>query len=137
MSGTMEVQGALYQQAATALAGKSVAWPGKSFTPGSSAWYRVSFVTTEQPVAAEVGVNGRNRHTGMLQIDVFYPKANQGEGQVRQEGERIAATMKRGDVFTSGGQNVRITSSAASRCFEEEEWLHVPVKIWWRADIEN
>lgn len=134
MSGTLAVQGALYQQAAVALAGKSVAWPGKSFTPGSTAWYRVSFVTTEQPVAAEIGVNGRNRHTGMLQIDVFYPKANQGEGLVRQEAERVASLFKRGDVLSS---LVRITSSAASRCFEEESWLHVPVKIWWRADIEN
>lgn len=137
MSGTLAVQGALYAQAATALAGKSVAWPGKSFTPSASAWYRVSYTTTDEPIAAEVGTAGRNRHTGMLQIDVFYPKANQGEGPVRQEGERIAATMKRGDVFTSGGQSVRITSSAASRCFEEEEWLHVPVKIWWRADVAN
>lgn len=137
MSGTMDVQGALYTQAASALAGKSVAWPGKSFAPSSTAWYRVSFVTTEEPVAAEIGTNGRNRHTGMLEIEVFYPKSNAGEGAVRTEGERIAATMKRGDVFTSNGQNVRITSSAASRCYEEEEWLRVPVMIWWRADVAN
>lgn len=137
MSGTMEVQAALYQQAALVLEGKEVAWPGKSFDPGSTAWYRVSFVTSEQPTAAELGDYGRNRHEGVLQIDVFYPKSNTGEGPVRQEGERIAAAIKRGDVLTSGGQNVRITSSAASRCYEEEEWLHVPVKIFWRADVAN
>lgn len=137
MSGTMEVQKALYQQSATALTGKDVAWPGKSFDPGSTAWYRVSFVTTEQPLAAEVGPAGRNRHTGMLQIDVFYPKANVGEGPVRQEGERIAALFKRGTVLSHSGQNVRITSCAAGRCIEEDEWLHVPVKIWWRADVAN
>ena len=137
MSGTMDVQGALYAQAASALAGKSVAWPGKSFTPSSTAWYRVSFVTTEEPVAAEIGVNGRNRHIGFLFIDVFYPKENTGEGFVRTEAERIAALFKRGDVLTQNGQNVRIESGAASRCFEEENWLHVPVKIRWRADVAN
>lgn len=137
MSGTMEVQSALYAQAATALAGKSVAWPGKSFTPSASAWYRVSYTTTEEPIAAEVGTAGRNRHTGFLQIDVFYPKDNTGEGPVRQEGERIAALFKRGDVLNYNSQNVRIESGAASRCYEEEEWLHVPVKIRWRADVAN
>lgn len=141
MSGTLEVQGAL-QAHAVHPAGANlpvgrIAWPGKQFNPGSTAWYRVSFTTAQRPPRAAIGEGAAVRHTGMLQIDVFYPKSGYGDGPVRQEAERIAAAYKSGTSLDSYGAPVRIESSAAGSVDEEDIWLRVPVRIWWRADVAN
>lgn len=141
MSGTFEVLAALQAHAVSPtganISGSRIAWPGKAFDPGTTAWYRASFTPTEQPVMAEVGLSARVRHRGVFQIDVYYPKGNYGDGALRQEAERIAAAYKAGTSLSSSGVYTRIESAAAGRTKEEEAWLSVAVQVWWRADVGN
>lgn len=144
MSGTREVQGALFSHIVSTtganLTSSLVKWPGKTFDPESPAvtkWYRVTFVPPEQPYRAAVGQEAAVRHTGFLQIDLFYRKTDNGDGAIRTEAEAVAAAFKSGTSLSYSGVYVNITSSAAGKTIEEEAWLHVPVKIWWWADVAN
>ncbi len=139
MNGTLDVLAALQARLVSStganVSSSNVAWPGKEFIPGTTNWYRVTFTPTEQPVLAAVANASPVRYVGVFQIDVFYPKQNYGDGTIRTEAERIVTFYKTGTIIIYNGKQIYIDSASAGKTDEEETWLHVPIKIWWRADI--
>lgn len=140
MSGTTEIRAALIEWITNAgganLTASRVAWENKKFVPGSTRWYRVTFLPGE-PRAAAIGVSSQNRHVGVMQIDVFDPP-NVGDVVTQAEAERIVTAFKRGTTLAYSGVSVRCERTYRGPGDNSDpSWFHVPVKIEWRADVAN
>lgn len=141
MSGTYEVQAALITQLTAASPGAavsaaSVQWENRPFTPTiGTRWYRATFMPAE-PSAAAVSASGANRHRGVFQVDVFDPP-DLGHNAGVVEAERIVACFKRGTSLTYSGVTVVVDKAYRLPAVQEPEWYHVPVRVFFRADVTN
>ena len=140
MAGSNEIQTALITRLTAASPGAAVpsaslSVPNYAFTPGSTRWYRATFLPGES-VAAAVGVDAQNRHVGIFQVDIFDPKG-QGDGLSRQEAERIVSCFKRGTILHCTGGSFIIEKAYRAAGTEEGDWYQTPVIIQWRGDVAN
>ncbi len=141
MSGTTEIRAALIGRLVAASPGagissSSVAWENKDFNPASARWYRVAFLPGE-PRAAAIGTDAQNRHVGIFQIDIMSP-TGAGDVPAQTEAERIAACYKRGTVLTSSGVSVIIDKAyRMPGDSSDPAWYRIPVRVQWRADVDN
>jgi len=117
----------------------SIAWEDKPFSPGSTRWYRATFLPGK-PSAAAIGTEAANRVYGVFIVDVFDPSGSgtASADATAVEAERIAAAYKRGTVLTSGAQAVRMNRAYRSAGDNyDPKWHHVAAVIEWQADVAN
>lgn len=110
-----------------------IAWPNKGFkpTPGT-AWLRPSILPAET-IQETLGDSGVNRHSGLLQIDVFWPAGEGIERPVEVAGALIKH-FKRGTVLAGSTFYVRVpTPPSRATHRDETNWCQVPVLIPWLA----
>jgi hypothetical protein len=114
----------------------AVAWPNKPFSPSQGeAWLRMTVLPAET-FAAAVGSAAANRHSGLLQIDVFWPP---GEGLKAplELADEIAAHFKRGSSI-SGAVTVSVNRPpSVLPAAREDSWFIVPVRVPYTADLAN
>lgn len=119
-----------------AISSASIAMKGRAFSPGSTRWYRATFIPgTPRQVA--IGSDAPNRVVCIFQVDVFDP-AGQGENLTATEAERIMGFYKRGTALTRNG--VTVTCERAYRGTADDSdpaWMKVPVVVECWADIAN
>lgn len=72
-------------------------------------WVQLHHLRGES-VPVTVGDDGEDNNSGILQIDLNYPEGS-GSGAINNLLDTIATSFPPGHVFTSNGQNVRITRS--------------------------
>lgn len=114
------------------------AWENFPFTPAAGmAWYRATFLPGT-PYPTGFGVDAKNRHPGIFQIDCFFPR-DAGDGTAIAEAERIITYFKRGTRITCSG--VITTCEKAFRLpgyqDPDPQWYAVPVRVQYWADIAN
>jgi hypothetical protein len=134
-----DIRAALDTAIETVAGSAVVAWPNTADDEPAAAtlWYRPTFMPGE-PWAVELMENGRNRHVGLYQIDVF-SKLGEGEGVANGYADAIVAAFKRGTVLTYGTTSVVIEKAwrETGRPDPEVPYWHIPVRVRWRADLAN
>ena len=80
---------------------------------------------------AEFTVNTADEYTGLLQIDLNYPR-NTGEGAALSKASQVAALFRRGTrLFTDDG-HIQITGCTTSQGSEVNGWWRTPVTVRYR-----
>ncbi len=110
---------------------ENVAFPNETFVRPKGMWYEVSFIG-DRPYQQELGTAGRSRWTGIMQINVCYPKGIGTQG-IEDAFERIASHFSRGSVHE--GIRVRRTYRSSARSFDD--YYSVPVSVEWEADLDR
>lgn len=106
------------------------AYPNAQFNPPavSEPWAALWNMPVDN---TEFTVNTADEYTGLLQIDLNYPR-NTGEGAALSKASQIAATFRRGTrMFTDDGY-IQITGCTTSQGFESNGWWKIPVTIQYR-----
>jgi hypothetical protein len=119
-----------------------VARPNVHYEPSIGQPYlRASFMSVET-VQPGLSDEDTERHRGILQISVFYPKGGApGVEDGTVQPTRLAATVRqhfpRGLILDADGVRVDIgpAPSTVETEVPEDAWFHVPVTIHWQAFV--
>ena len=110
----------------------NVAWPNEAFSrPESGGWYEVDHLPGT-PIQAALGEGSPNRWVGIYQITICIP-LNFGKDMINARYDAIAEHFKRGTVI-SGIEIERVYCGPDDT---ESDHYRLPVRIEYRADIEN
>lgn len=126
------IKAALVNAYVTGAFGLPTAYENRVFdtTPGVP-WAAVH-VLPAQPDVFTLGSSGRDEHTGILQIDLFYP-LNTGDGAILAKADAIRTYFKAGTDFDYNGQTVTIRNSGRSGGRRDEGWYSIIMTIEWYA----
>lgn len=113
-----------------------VAWPNVVYDPPETGYLRASHLpnTTEQ---VTLGGSGRNRHFGLFQVDVMWPK---GTGNIApmEIASQVVAHFKRGTSFTQNSVLILINSPpSVAPPIDADPFIQIPVTIEYQADTAN
>lgn len=99
--------------------------------PQGKAFSRATLIRT-RPSQGSVGASGRDRHSGLLQVDLFVPLGT-GTTAANAIADEVISTFPRGLTLTSGALNLHVV-----RAYREtggrllDKFHQVPVSIeWW------
>ncbi len=109
-----------------------VAWPGADFTPGATAYLAVTLFPAPTTVAT---ITTHDRHDGIMQVSVFWPRGEGIIGPMELAG-RVIARFPRGTRLDRNDQSVRIDRTPwTSPPLQEAGWVQIPVTIPWTAFV--
>lgn len=103
--------------------------------PDGAPWAQAHFMPEDAQVAT-LGIGGKDRHQGLLQVDVNLPplagtaEASTVVGDLRQ-------AFSLGRVLTYGATSVRVTSFKGPRSREVDGYYRRSVTITWQAEISR
>lgn len=110
------------------------AFEGVKFDPVTGqSWARLTDLPSGREPAAFGGANPVER-TGILQVDLFYPKGS-GTGPVLSDVDKAMAFYIPGKRLEYQGQTVLIRRAERSQIRTEEVWQSVAVSIYYTAWI--
>lgn len=95
-----------------------------------SPWCRSTFLPA-RTVQETVGMNGRNRLSGLFQIDLFYP-SDKGTATANAMTDLVIAAFPRGLQLTSSGVTVLVETSWREAAYKVEQYYNTPVVLKWR-----
>lgn len=98
---------------------------------GLEIWFETYYIPVFS-TQKELGTYGRNRWTGIFQIDICVPK-DSGTYDVLDIYDRIARHFRHGYIFN--GIRVSKTERSSARMFDD--FYSMPVSIYLTADLEN
>lgn len=131
-----DVETALIQNYVDGSFNLPTAYENRMFSPADGKpWAAVSFIPN-QPVVASIGPTGSDEHTGILQIDLYYP-VNTGTGQCRDKAQEVMDAYKAGSDVEYNGQHVIITSCGRSTGRAANGWYRVIITVEWYAHINR
>jgi hypothetical protein len=103
--------------------------------PDGAPWAQAHFMPEDAQVAT-LGIGGKDRHQGLLQVDVNLPPlAGTAEASTVVGDLRRAFSL--GRVFTYGATSVRVTSFKGPRSREVDGYYRRSVTITWQAEISR
>lgn len=112
-----------------------VAYPNVDADP--DARHLRCFLLPAEPGQVTYGEAGKNRHRGLFQISVAWPRG-MGEVAPGAAAGAVAAHFKRGTVLTEDGINVRVIRPPyRMTAVVEPTWYVIPVRIPYQADAAN
>lgn len=112
------------------------AYQNKKFTPPTGEpWAQVTFVPA-QPTVATLGLGGRDRITGFLQIDLNY-LTDTGEQAADAMFNRLRNLFTVGSRFVYGGDEVVIRSCGCSQGRIVNNYYKVSVTVYFYSDIQR
>ena len=98
-------------------------------------WAQAHFMPEDAQVAT-LGIGGKDRHVGLLQVDVNLPPL-----AGTAEASTVVGDLRRafylGRVFTYGATSVRVTSFKGPRSREVDGYYRRSVTITWQAEIDR
>lgn len=114
----------------------AINWENAGFDPaGLTKWASVFFVpNTPEPVT--LGVNGDDRQTGFLQIDLSIPQGT-GSGVMRAWTDASRQTFVAGKTLTESGQIVRIISAGWTAGRNVDNWYRKSLTVAFRTDLQR
>lgn len=113
-----------------------LAYPNVQYDPPATGYLRATHLpnTTEQ---VTLGDSGRNRHFGLLQVDVMWPK-NGGNVAPMEIASQVIAHFKRGTSFTQNSVLILINSPpSVAPYIDADPFIQIPVTIPYQADTAN
>jgi hypothetical protein len=114
----------------------SVAWENVSFTPTTGTTYLRPFLLPGEPVQAELGTAGQNRHSGIYQISIYAP-AGVGTSAAGTLRDNLIDFFKRGTTMTYSDITVQIQKAFPGPMLQETDWIHIPITIRYRLLAAN
>jgi hypothetical protein len=87
-----------------------------------------------EPVQETVGINGRDRHRGLVQVDLFFPK-DEGTTAANQAVDALMAAFPRGTTLALTSHTVHIETVRRDSAYVYESFYAVPVLIRWRVIV--
>ena len=118
------------------LSSDDVAWPNMLFTPQvERAWFRPTLLPADT-VQASLGPKGANFHTGLLQVDLFWPKGR-GLGAPDDVAGALVAHFAMGSTVSFNGQNVHVGRPPTRRPSPDDDWYLTVIRIPFYAYTEN
>lgn len=110
------------------------AFEGVSFTPpAGQSWARLTDLPSGREPAAFGGANPVER-TGVMQVDLFYPKGT-GTGAPLNDVDRAMAFYVPGKRLEYEGQKVLIRKAERSQLRTDELWQSIAISIFYTAWI--
>tara|TARA_R110002020_G_scaffold472424_2_gene700439 strand:- start:969 stop:1397 length:429 start_codon:yes stop_codon:yes gene_type:complete len=111
-----------------------IGWENDSFEPfGKTQWASVFFVPN-QPEPVTLGVQGSDRQTGFLQIDLNVPQ-DTGSGAMRAWQDAARQDFVAGKTFTEAGQAVVIVSTGWTQGRNVDNWFRKSLTVVFRTDF--
>lgn len=111
----------------------AVAYPDRPFTPpDDEGWLRVTLLPAAT-IELGPGYAASDKHQGLLQIDVFYPRGG-GEPRIARTADLVIAHFLRGTKLTDhdSGLIVELTKPASRTDIRRDDpWAFIPVRIPW------
>lgn len=98
-------------------------------------WAQVHFMPEDVQVAT-LGLGGKDRHVGLLQVDVNLPPLA-GTAQASTVVGDLRRAFYLGRVLTYGATSVRVTSFKGPRSREVGGYYRRSVTITWQAEIDR
>lgn len=116
-----DIRTALISGVIASATGLPTAWPNAPFTvPNNAPWLRVTILNMDD-VVLTLGSGGKNRISGILQIDVFVPR-NSGDIKIYDTMDDLTAVFQSGAELDYNGQVVRINSASDRAAQDESDW---------------
>lgn len=115
----------------------AIAMPFVGFDPPAGPYLQASWLPADTETRT-VSLAGSNRHRGVLQVSVFWPRGGtdeEGPGLIPagQVASQIAAHFKYGTRISANGVTVTVPRQPSiGRPLEEPDRLQVPVSIPWQ-----
>lgn len=92
---------------------------------------RATLIRT-RPQQLSVGVNGRDLHVGLMQVDIFVP-VNTGTSQANTIADSVIAAFPRGLTLNAGDNRVHIRTAYRETASRLNDQFHqVPVVVEWQ-----
>ncbi|MGY2048910.1 phage tail terminator-like protein [Methylobacterium sp. JK268] len=132
------IQAALYAHLKAAPLPKPmrIAPEGRNFDPNGTAYLRPTFLPAE-PVGASIPFDGAVDHSGLYQIDVFWPE-NRGIGDPLAVVAALCTHYRPGITLAAREQRVLILRPPAVQpALQEPGWLQIPVRVTWTAYVDE
>lgn len=95
-------------------------------------FYRVTSMPGT-PTRPGVGAEGNQRHIGIFQVDVFWPRAR-GDGEAKEKADEISAHFPVGSAV---GPAVVTNSHRMGAQIVDVAWYMIPVQVTYRVDSVN
>lgn len=108
------------------------AYENRTFTKPASGPFAEVYILPNQPTVDTLGDAGRDLHTGILQINLNYPR-NQGDGAILTKADAIRNYYEAGTRFSHEGQEVFIMSCGRSVGRLVDNHYQIVLTINWRA----
>lgn len=130
----VDIDGALIQAYINLGLGLPTAYEGQEFDPPNdfSDWAQVRSLPAGTEVAS-LGVNGIDRHTGILDIQ-FATAPGKGTSALLGYAEAIRNEFVAGKDYTLNGQVVKSEGVDRSQIIEVDGWLRITASVKWVAD---
>lgn len=114
----------------------STAYPNREYIPSNGTeWARVSFLPAPVEVAT-LGSYGEDNHSGLLQIDLFFP-LYKGDGDAWELADDMSEHFKAGTDFTYNSVTVSIINSSAQVGPEENGMYRLILTVSWYSRINR
>jgi hypothetical protein len=113
----------------------AIAWPNLSFDPKGKEYLRPTLLPAETEQVT-LGSGGEDRHTGIYQVDVFWPAEKFGI-LARRKASDLASFFKY-QRLTRSGLLVRVHRPPSTNPARQETgWYQIPVSIPYQCDASN
>lgn len=117
--------------------------PNMAFERPDDLYWLDFFFLPNTPYQQEIGWGARNRWTGIMQINICVPKDDTlstednvfGNSAMDLCYEDIAKVFKRGTIFN--GIRIAKTCRETSAMQVYDDFVCLPVSIYWQADLSN
>lgn len=126
-----DIKGAFMTLWETSSFGLVTAYENKKFTPTEGVpWARVT-VLPARPSVVTLGSSGEDEHTGITQIDLFYP-LDSGDGEILAMSDAIRTVFKAGTGMSYNGLSVTVLSCGRSGGRLVDGLYNIILEIEWR-----
>ena len=127
-----DIKAALIQHYLAGRFGLKTAYENREFEPqDGTPWARLTFIPA-QPSVASLGDAGEDLHSGVFQIDLFYPSGT-GDGEASTKADAIRASFRAGFSFSYNGQVVTVRSCGRGSGRPDPPWYRLTISVTWYA----
>lgn len=132
-----KAEGALNSAVAAGFTDYQVIYENQGSSDGTPVEYEDDSLTVnflpDAITAIEVGSNGRERATGVYQIDIRIPLFS-GKYQMYVLLARIQTIFAKGTILTNETTKVRVLRTSPGPALEEGPKYRMPVSVYWQCD---
>lgn len=136
VSAIAEIQKILFAAVEDGNFGLPVAYQNVNFDQSTKDAYLSCFILRAPTVQAELGWNGCDNHSGILQIDIVYPQ-DAGPTVHAVKADEINAVFYNGRTFTGDNENVNIENVSAGAMQINQAWATLPMTIEYYSFTER
>jgi hypothetical protein len=140
MTANVEISEAMFARLKTAPVTPTmppIAWPNKPFTPVVGSPYLRATMMPAEPLTIASFVQGENRYSGIMQVDVFVPDGD-GTKRATTIADIVGNHFKRGLTVAAQTFSILIRRPPYMLSpYKDGAWWGIPVRVYYIADVAN